>query len=264
MSSLSSRSRARILHASSLALGLLFAACKSPSTPPQIPTPVAQASESKFRTPPPPDINIQLLLPDRSVPLDWLELDVFFPPGARRVGPQSEVSLRLSPDNRMKFPSAEIYGSPDGQFSLFNDGARYKKTQITHWLMLYQKEAAFPKAVFSTSTSFDASWAPDSKLFAVTHYVGSNSSEVFVGNIHLRKQAVDVTPFLRDHFPAHFVEGNLFVKAYRWTTDGGLVVRAIGRSAVAPFELFGMEILFRVVAAEMDLNRDYIRGFIKQ
>ena len=211
----------------------------------------------------PSELNIRLL-PDRSVPLDWLELDRFFPPGARRVGPFHDESLELAADNRVRFPTAEVYDSPDQAFTLFHDGVKRSRTQITHWLMMYRKGADFPHAIFNTSASFDASWSPDSALFAVTHYIGHNSSEVFVCTTPLFKETVDVRPFVREFFPPHFIEASIFVKAYRWTADGVLIVRAVGRSWIEPYELFGFEIAVRVAPDASGLDARYLRGFIRE
>jgi hypothetical protein len=247
-----------------MAFGFLLAACTSPPSVPKMEFPIAQAASAPSpRVPAPSELNIRLL-PDRSVPLDWLELDRFFPPGARRVGPHLVEALKLAADNRMRFPTAEVYESPDQAYSLFHDGVKRSRTQITHWLMMYRKNADFPNAIFSTTASFDASWSPDSTLFAVTHYVGHNSSEVFVCSTSLFKETVDIRPWVREFFPPHFIEASIFVKAYRWTADGVLVVRAVGRSWIEPYELFGFEIAVRVAPNARHVESRYLRGFIRE
>ena len=80
----------------------LLTSCTSPAPAPQLRGPVMGGmSGPVLKGPPPPEVNVTLRIPDRSVPLDWLELDVFFPPGARRVGPKRDEAFSLAADNRM-------------------------------------------------------------------------------------------------------------------------------------------------------------------
>ena len=247
-----------------LAFGFFLAGCTSPSSIPKIEWPVPQtASAPGPRMSAPSELNVRLL-PDRNVPLDWLELDRFFPPGARRVGPHHDESFKLAADNRVRFPTTEVYTSPDQAYSLFHDGVKRSRTQITHWLMFYKKNADFPNAIFNTSASFDASWSPNSALFAVTHYMGNNSSEVFVCTTSLFKQTIDIRPLLSEFFPPHFSDASIFVKAYRWTADGVLIVRTLGRSWIEPYELFGFEMAVRVDSIANAVESRYLRGFIRE
>ena len=129
--------------------------------------------------------------------------------------------------------------------------------------MLYRKEAPFPRSIFCTAASFDATWSPDSRLFAVTHYYSSNMSEVFISDTAYNKESVEVRPFLENNFPPHFASGPVAIKAYRWTTDNELIVRALGRAEIEPFELFGVEILVRFAAEGKETTTHYLRGFVK-
>ncbi len=207
---------------------------------------------------------IRLLSPDLRVDLNWLELDEFFPPGARRVGPEVPLGARLLPANRTRFPSTELCASPDGQHVLFHDGMKRKERGIHHWLLLLKKDEPFPNTIFGTRTTFEAAWAPDSRHFAVTHFTGDNSSEVFVVDLaDLERRAIDVRPQLEAHFPRHLAAVPLFLKAYRWTHDGRLVVRALAREREEPHELFGCEVLVALGAPGADPAITFLRGFRK-
>jgi hypothetical protein len=244
---------------------LLLTSCTTPVPAPQLRGPVMGGmSGPALKASPPPEVQVRLQMPDRSVPLDWLELDGFFPPGAKRVGPKRDEAFSLTADNRMSFPTAELYPSPNQEFTLFHDGAKRGRKEITHWLMLYKKGATFPNAIFNTSASFDASWAPDSSGFAITHYVGSNSSEVFVCTASLVKETIDIKPIVREFFPPHFLDARVFVKAYRWSSDGALVIRAVGRSWIEPFELFGLEAAVRLGGGEGETTARFLRGYIRE
>ena len=206
---------------------------------------------------------IRVASPDLSLDPKWLDLDEFFPPGARRVGPVSHLNAELAPERRTVFPSTELCTSPNQQFVLFHDGMK-RARDIFHWLMLLKPDAPFPNAIFLTKLAFDASWSEDSHRFAVTHFVGDNSSEVFTVDMSdLVRKPIEVRAFLEEHFPPHLVSVPMFLKAYRWTRDGRLIVRAIGRAREEPYELFGCEVATAFVGPDGDPRTSYVRGYIK-
>ena len=206
---------------------------------------------------------VRLKAPDLRVDPKWLDLDEFFPPGAQRVGPTLRVTLDLAPERRTRFPSTDLCPSPDNRIVLFHDGMK-RARDIFHWLMLLKDDAPFPNAIFLTKLTFDVSWAEDSRRFAVTHFVGDNSSEVFfVDTADLVRKPIDVRPFLEEHFPARLVSVPMFLKAYRWTRDGQLIVRGIGRAREAPYELFGCEVVTAFVGPDAEAKTSFLRGYIK-
>jgi hypothetical protein len=208
-------------------------------------------------TPPPlraSSVELKLPSPDRELNLNWLELESFFPPGARRVGPTQPLNAELAPLRRTQFPTTELCPSPNQQFVLFHDGMKRKQPGIFHW----------PNTIFGTMLAFEASWSEDSARFAVTHFVGDNSSEVFVvDTADLERTPVAVQPFIAAHFPPHFAAMPMFLKAYRWTQDGQLIVRAIARSREEPYELYGCEIAARFASRGADPETRFLRGYIK-
>ena len=212
-----------------------------------------------------PDVNLRLRPLDLHLDLNWLDLDEFMPPGARHVGPVNRLSGELLPVSITKYPSAERCASPDGRFVLFHDGMKQKQRKdIYHWLMLMKKGSTFPNAIFVTTASFETSWSGDSQHFAVTHFPGGNSSEVIVyDSTQLARQGVTVKPLIETYFPAHLSSVPLFIKAYRWTRDGRLVVRAIARAPEEPYELFGCEAVVTFGASDEEPRAGYLRGFIK-
>jgi hypothetical protein len=212
-----------------------------------------------------PSVELKLPSPDRQLDPNWLELDSFFPPGARRVGPVQPLNAELAPMRRTQFPTTELCPSPNEQFVLFHDGMKRKQPGIFHWLMLLKNEPrAYPNTILGTMLTFEASWSEDSARFAVTHFVGDNSSEVFVvDTADLERKPVAVQPFIAAHFPPHFAAMPMFLKAYRWTHDGQLVVRAIARSREEPYELYGCEIAARFPGPGAEPETRYLRGYIK-
>jgi hypothetical protein len=214
---------------------------------------------------PMPPVNLSLPSPDRRLDLSWLDLDEFMPPGAKRVGPLQRLATELMAARRTQFPSTELCVSPDKRFVLFHDGMKRKQRGIHHWLLLLKNEpTAYPNTIFGTRLAFEASWAEDSQRFAVTHFVGDNASEVFVvDTTDLVRKPIEVRAFIEEHFPQHLALEPMFLKAYRWTRDGRLVVRAIGRAREEPYELFGCEVLVAFAGAGAEPQVTYLRGYVK-
>jgi hypothetical protein len=206
---------------------------------------------------------VRLPAPDLRVDPKWIDLDEFFPPGAQHLSSNQREIVELVPERRTRFPSTELCPSPDNRFVLFHDGMK-RKNDIYHWLMLLQHDAPFPNAIFLTKLAFDVSWSEDSRRFAVTHFVGRNSSEVFmVDTADLLRKPIEVQPIMEEHFPAHLISVPMFLKAYRWTRDGTLIVRGIGRSREEPYELFGCEMAVAVVGPDAEPKARFLRGYIK-
>lgn len=202
--------------------------------------------------------------PSNLRPLDVNRLDFtdFIPPGAQRIGPSKRIPAELAPANRTKFPSADLAYSPDGSCVLFHDGSR-RTSIIIHWLMLLRKDLPSPHGVFGTTTAFETSWAADSHRFSVTNFTGDNSSEVFVEDVEeLRRINIAVRPLIEEHFPLHIMTAPMFVKAYRWTLDGRLIVRAIGRADVEPYDEFGCEALVTFPTPSADPQTEYLHGYL--
>lgn len=227
-------------------------------------------SDSRLKMPPlnlplPGAMGVAFKLPPSNLrPLDVNRLDFteFIPPGAQRIGPSKPIPAELAPANRTKFPSVDLAYSPDGTCVLFHDGSQ-RTTIMIHWLMLLRKGLPSPHGVFGTLTAFETSWAADSHRFSVTNFTGDNSSEVFVEDVdELRRINIAVRPLIEEHFPLHVMSAPMFVKAYRWTIDGRLIVRAIGRAEAEPYDEFGCEALVSFPTTSTDPQTEYLHGYI--
>jgi hypothetical protein len=204
---------------------------------------------------------IRLPVPGLAMDLNWLDLDGFFPPGARRVGPANPVSLDLCEERRTRFPTTELCASVDGRFVLFHDGMK-RQRGIFHWLLLLEKDALYPNTIFGTNMAFDVSWSDDSKAFAVTHYIGHNTSEVFVvGSTELERRPINLRPALEAYFPERAISAPMFIKAYRWTRRGQLIVRGLARSEQEPYEQFGCEAAIDFVGNGAEPQVTFLRGY---
>ena len=201
-------------------------------------------------------------VPGLALELKWLDFDGFFPPGARRIGPSSQVSFELATERRTRFPSTDLCSSPNGAAVLFHDGMK-RQRDIYHWLLLLKNDAPFPNAIFCTKMAFDATWSEDSMRFAVTHFIGDNSSEVFVVDLSdLERRPIEVRTMLDGNFPGQMISAPMFAKAYRWTRDGRLVVRGIARSEHEPYEQFGCEVLVAFSAPGGEPRGTFLRGYV--
>ena len=205
-----------------------------------------------------------LPLPDPNRLFDWslLDMDGFYPPGCEKIEPNGPVRLTLAPDHGVRFPTTERYGSPDGRFVLVHDGWERRKKKVLHWLMLVTANESVPKSVFGTEHAFDVLWAPESEYFAITHYPGGNMSEVLA--VAARDGAKEEIPARAAAIP-YFIDGiseRTVAKAYRWTTNGALVVRGLSRGEKEPYDLVGFEILADVTGPGGRIQLRFLRGFV--
>jgi hypothetical protein len=139
-----------------------------------------------------PPINLRLKPPNVSLDLSSLDAADFIPKGATVIGSAGLSPELLYPEQRAWYPSTEMAASPDLKAVLFHEGIKQKR-DITNWLALKREDSPITNAILSTTASFDAMWSPDSSRFVITHYVGGNSSEVFVVNrTRLEKDFVTV------------------------------------------------------------------------
>lgn len=235
---------------------LLACACQHSTTP----------SNLNLRMPPivPPSPTMPKFQWPSRKPVDPRRLEVaeFLPPGARRVGPNNPRPAALAPENRTRFPSTALATSPDGNCILFHDGAQ-RSSLILHWLRLLKRGAAAPNDIFCTAAAFDTTWSGDSQRFAVTLFTGQNSSEVFTEQIEeLRRTPVALRPLIEEYFPLNVMSAPMFVRAYRWTQDGKLIVRALGRAEEAPFEEFGCEALVSFPGPGLEPRLEFLQGYL--
>lgn len=194
--------------------------------------------------------------------LGALDVDEFIPLGASVIGPYGQVGAALVEEVRMRHPTAELSPSPDGEAVIFNDG--YKaKTKIVHWLTLKRRDSAVPNSILSTMASYDTMWSPKSDAFAVTHYVGGNTTEVFIIPLgDLERVDVLLKPIVATYFPARFAPLPIFAKAYRWTRNGELVVRGVAQTTEPPFERIGCEL--KIDVHDTEGNRvTFLRGYVQ-
>ena len=202
--------------------------------------------------------------PDPNRLFDWslLDMDGFYPPGCEKIEPNGPVRLTLAPDRGVRFPTTERYGSPNGRFELVHDGWERRKKKVLHWLMLVTASESVPKSVFGTEHAFDVLWGPESEYFAITHYPGGNKSEVLA--VAARDGAKEDIAARAAASP-YFVDGiadRTVAKAYRWTTNGALVVRGLSRTEKEPHDLVGFEILADMKGPGGEIRLRFLRGFV--
>lgn len=205
-----------------------------------------------------------LALPDPNRIFDWslLDFDGFYPPACEKIEPNGLVRLTFAPYQSVRFPTTERYSSPDRRYSLVHDGLERRKKKIFHWLLLLSENEPVPKSVFGTEQAFDVLWAPDSGHFSITHYPGSNMSTVVVfSSKDLNKQEISARAAALPYFVGGISE-RAISKAYRWTTDGELIVRGLGRSESEPYDLIGFEVIADCRSSSGSAQLRFLRGFV--
>lgn len=209
-----------------------------------------------------PQIQTAPLKRPPSFDLGALDVDEFIPVGAQVIGPYGQIGAPLVEENRTRHPTAELSPSPDGEAVIFNDGYKGRRN-IVHWLTLKRRNSVVPNSIFSTAASYDTMWSPKSDAFAVTHYVGGNTTEVFIIPLgDLERVDVPLKPIVATYFPVRFASLPIFAKAYRWTGNGDLIVRGVAQSIEAPFERIGCELKVDVHDREKH-HATFLRGYVQ-
>jgi len=129
--------------------------------------------------------------------------------------------------------------------------------------MLLEANRELPEIIYTTRTMFEASWSNNSQRFAITDFIGHNRSRVSAFEVDERRRIdLEVTPFLEEFFPQSFWDKPMFVRVYRWTTDGTVIVRAIGVIEGDANEQFGCEVRFKFKGFGGEFESDYLSGYI--
>jgi hypothetical protein len=199
-----------------------------------------------------PEINLGMF--------DW---DEFMPPGSFPIQPPNSVRVVTAVVPKVGYPSTAETAAPNGDATVGT--ISYGPAKLMHHsLLLFRRgdDAAIP--IFTTTKSFDLMWAPNSRVFAISHTTGNNGSQVLIGNI--RERASPVTIATEDAVARYFPEGYINLphaqRAYKWSRDSLLIVRTIGRITIPPFGYFGYEVLVDPEYPKDSQRMRFLRGFI--
>jgi hypothetical protein len=156
----------------------------------------------------------------------------------------------------------ELCPSPDKTMVLFHDGQR-RGADILHCLMLLEEARDLPEVMYTTRTMFEVSWASNSRRFAITDFIGHNRSQVSAFEMDDRRRIdLDVSRFIEEFFPQRFWDKPMFVRVYRWTTDGAVIIRAIGMTEGDSNEQFGCEVSVRFKGFGGEFQTEYLSGYV--
>lgn len=192
----------------------------------------------------------------------WFETGEFYPPGCKRIVPETAVSVTMADTPRAHFPSADVCASLDGMWSISCDG--HGTRTILHVLSAQRRGEATLRSFYSTTKATSVLWSPDNRRVALTVITGSNRSMVLCVDLDNFTLGDPVYPprVLDRYFTALQLESPQFVSAYRWTNDGRLVVRGAGRESLPPYATYGYEVL--IDAREPGrATMTFLRGFTK-
>lgn len=198
-----------------------------------------------------------------SMDLQLLDSPEFYPPGAKHLVPTDLPSPATVDFPRANFPHAGLYTSPDAQWSLTEIGfEQWDGIHLT--LEAIRRGTDVFHNLLQTRSAHVALWAPDSRHAALTLYTGSNWSMVYVIDVPRHELSEPIYPAhaLVPYLPADQLDAPQFVSAYRWTQDGRLVLRGVGRYTTPPYTLFGYELL---ATLHDDRSPDliFLRGYTK-
>ena len=126
-----------------------------------------------------------------------------------------------------QFPSAAINKSPDSQWRV---ACRSPDDNSGHWLLLERTGGAAVQ-LRHFGRACDTLWSPDSSHLAVTDWLGSNMSDVFiyaVTNPATGKSVAELFP--KGAIPHAELKGHCYFEAAKWIGPHHLQVRVFGHT----------------------------------
>ena len=149
------------------------------------------------------------------------------------------TTLLLATVVATSFPGPGRCSSPDGRYSIV---CKEASATEAHRLVLKNRASGTSSLIHSFNRHVSVLWAPDSRHFAITDWVGSDGSNVVV-----MAGAAPSTPIVLN--PARIRAGgsiqlaedhHLYVEASRWLSGQELLLRVHGYGEVHPngFERF--------------------------
>lgn len=199
-----------------------------------------------------PEINLGMF--------DW---DEFMPPGSLLIQPSNPGRVVTAVVPRVRYPSTAETAAPDGDATVGT--ISYGPARLMHHsLLLFRRGDDAASPIFTTTKSFDLMWAPNSRVFAISHSTGNNGSQVLIGDIRQRASpaAVATEDAVARYFPEGYIGLPHAQRAYKWSRESFLIVRTIGRITTPPFGYFGYEVLVDPEYPKDSQRMRFLRGFI--
>ncbi|MBC7368555.1 MAG: hypothetical protein H7343_17385 [Undibacterium sp.] len=195
--------------------------------------------------------------------LGMLDLDEFLPPGSVLIQPRPAVPVVTSAVPKVRYPSTAETPAPNGDATVGTSS--YGPARLLHHsLLLFRRGDDAASPIFTTTKSFDLMWAPNSRVFAISHSTGNNGSQVLIGNVRDRASpaVVATEEAVERYFPSGYLNLPHAQKAYKWSRDSLLIVRTVGRITTPPFGYFGYEVLIDPEYPKDTQRMKFLRGFI--
>jgi hypothetical protein len=188
---------------------------------------------------------------------DLLLSDAFFPANASRTYGSRESPITAGQEKYYaRFPSEEPCPSPDGKFRW--QFLRYEPDpRVTFTRPVLDLENSLHESLIEImlrGPTIRILWAKNGAFTAITNWEDDEIMRVDLVNTRERwTRPLTVDRFeLAKFFASEEIEGKWSMKAYAWTTDSVLIVRAVRVTPKASLKLCGAE--FAVDVSNRDLN----------
>jgi hypothetical protein len=141
----------------------------------------------------------------------------------------------------VSFPSAQTQAvARDGRFAVVNVDS---DTEPHHTLLLENRQTKSTRKILEYDRSVEVLWNPDSTMFAVNNYAGSNVGECLIFLIN-KAASVNVGDVLqngttnRDEISTLHASDHIYWAAVRWMSPQLLKVKLWGHTDVSPYREF--------------------------
>lgn len=195
----------------------------------------------------------------------WLVVSEFYPPGCKPIFSRWSQDLpKLVETPRAWFPSVAECIAPRGERTLYHLGAE-GGGGMDYVVFVRQRPAETARAVFQIRKALEVLWSPDGRCVAITVLTGNNNAAVVLLRMDDLKptEPIPTAEALRGYLTPVQIDAPQFVMALRWTDAGQLVLRARGQEPLAPYTLFGYELLVDTDHLIDPAAVHFLRGYTK-
>jgi hypothetical protein len=162
----------------------------------------------------------------------------------------SILNISLCNGAGCQFPSTIICSSLDKRWELRCKSSKDVDGGYLNILILHAQETSKEFEIYRFDRSCDALWSKDSRYLALTDWLGSNVSEIFIVAIipPFRAKAIsevvgNTGPFLSKEER----EGHIYYEALQWLDNSKLRIRAFGHTDVPPYNEFEHQFICDIV-----------------
>jgi hypothetical protein len=152
-----------------------------------------------------------------------------------------------------RFPSTRASQSPDGKWKLVCESPKNGDENGTHRLILTRPGKTASTELRRFDRGCDVLWSPDSSHVALTDWLGSNISDVFIYAVTNPVTSISLQElFPNGTIPETEIRGHCYFEATRWLDHNRLSLRIFGHTDEVKSHGFEYSYIFHVSTRDFE------------